>query len=213
MPKNRSDHSNRPATRDHLQKKKPLERLVPIILDDEAINELAAADGRLRAAQATYDQWFAAARDAQLKVIATLPLAEKKAFLDELPDPPGASDRLAAVTAAKEAFETAEEAVREATFTVRFRSIGRKKYEALVDAHPPTDQDNIESMAENGQPAPYNGDTFGPALVAASAVEPEITLEEARGFWDDWNPSEVIDLFTGALICNTFRRSVSLGNG
>lgn len=203
----------RPATLDHLKKKKPLEREVVIVLDDDAILAVGKADDRLREVQSEFDTWLAAQRDMQMRTLQTLPQARREVFLLELPDPPGYSDRFAALEAAKEALSAAEEGVRKASTTIVFRSIGRKAYEALVDSHPPTDEQNALHVKENdGQPAPYNGDTFPPALISASAVSPLIPLEDALQMWDEWNSNELVDLFTSALIVNTARR-MSLGNG
>ena len=77
--------------------------------------------------------------------------------------------------------------------TVRFRSIGSKAYSALVDAH--------QEGKERG--LPFNPETFGPALVAASAVEPVLTPEQVTELWDEWNTGELLALFAAALDANT----------
>lgn len=113
---------------------------------------------------------------------------------------------------AQKNLETAERALKDSEITLVFQSIGRKRYEDLITEHPPTDKQNEESKAETGSDAPYNVDTFPAALISASAVEPELTLEQAQELWDTWNQGEVLEIFYAALEVNTARRS-GLGKG
>lgn len=114
-----------------------------------------------------------------------------------------------------EAFQTAEEAAREAVAasSVRmvFQSIGRKRYDALLHEYPPTDKQNEEHLAQHGVKAPYDIDKFAPALIAASCIEPEMTPEQVEELFDEWNQAEIFDLYTAALEVNTTRRVVDLG--
>lgn len=84
----------------------------------------------------------------------------------------------------------------EVTFT--FKSIGRFRYDELVDEHPPTKEAKKEG-------AEFNADTFPPALVAESCVDPEMTNEDAVDIFasPDWNGAELRRLFFGALEVNT----------
>lgn len=79
-----------------------------------------------------------------------------------------------------------------------FKSVGREAYDDMILEHPPT-----EKQKDDG--ADFNTDTFPPALVAASCVEPEITLKEANTIFasDQWNGAELRELFFGALGVNT----------
>ena len=77
--------------------------------------------------------------------------------------------------------------------TVRFRSIGHRAYDALVVAH--------QEGKDDG--APFNPETFGPALVAASAVEPALSAEQVAVLWDEWNAGDLLALFAAALEANT----------
>lgn len=70
---------------------------------------------------------------------------------------------------------------------VTIRALPRRAYRELLDAHPPT--------AEDGADADWNGETFPPALIAASCLHPELGLEEATELWDEWEPSEAGRLF------------------
>ena len=85
-----------------------------------------------------------------------------------------------------------------ASFT--FRSIGRYRYDELVGLpkHQPTkDQKQKDGLS-------FNPDTFPPALVAESCVEPEMSLEDAQEIFSDpdWNGAELQRLFFGALEVN-----------
>ena len=119
------------------------------------------------------------------------------------------------------ALAVAKEAVLETSVKMTFRSIGRKAYDALLDEHPPTAEQIKEFREENadkdGNPAtkgqpPYNIETFAPALIQASCVEPAMTLEQVNELFDEWNSTELSELWGAAYEVNTQRRVVSLGN-
>lgn len=112
--------------------------------------------------------------------------------------------------------EAAEEALDEVTVYVRLEALG-SRYEDLIGEHTMdddrrTEMAETEGVEEKDLPA-WDPDTFPPALVAASIVEPEIPADE----FDDWyaalNVAEKTALFTTALRINTTRRLVSVGNG
>lgn len=120
------------------------------------------------------------------------------------------------VAALEKELGTLKAAVDEATVRLVFRSIGAKAYDALVDAHPATDEDHDEIRAILGSTAraPYSGETFPPALIAASLAEPELPPEEVAAIWDTWNKEERTLLFNAALSVNSRARKVSdLGKG
>jgi hypothetical protein len=78
-----------------------------------------------------------------------------------------------------------------------FRSIGSKEYDALVTRFPPTPSQKKEG-------ATYNLDNFGPALLAAVCVDPQMSEEEAKELWqsEEWNRGELYNLFREAVdIC------------
>lgn len=112
----------------------------------------------------------------------------------------------ASLPAARDELEAARSAVDEATVTVRLRSMGRLAYERLLDAHPAPPEQIAAAKAKGETPMPYNADTFPPALIAASMVEPELSEADARQLWDEWNGGEASELFMAALTVNTSRR-------
>jgi hypothetical protein len=119
------------------------------------------------------------------------------------------------------ALEEARAKLEETSAVLVFRSIGRKAYDRLVDTYPPTPEQIKEFQEDNpdreGNPGkgkpPYDIDHFAPALVAASCVDPAMTIEEVTELFDEWNAVEVAELWVAALEVNTQRRVVSLGNG
>lgn len=83
------------------------------------------------------------------------------------------------------------------TFT--FQDIGRKKYDDLVTAHPPTDEQKEEWKANGGEGTlAYNVETFPTALIAAASFEPKITVKQADQIFEDWGNGECQLLFGAA---------------
>lgn len=84
----------------------------------------------------------------------------------------GGDDAFKAEAAAQLA--TVREAVAKDAITINLRSIGRRRYDELMRAHPATDEDHEEVRQITGQAtarARYHGETFVPALVAACMAE------------------------------------------
>lgn len=180
----------RPLTYDHLKSaKKPLELRVPVYLDGEPIERLE----KLRAEAEV-------AKTRHLALKGTPAEAEAKAYVDRLE-----VEEAEAVTAVKETT---------ATFVIRKPTPrGRKRYEALVNAHPATDAQAEQAKKDGQEPPPYNDETFYPALLSMSCVEPLLTVEEAAELLDDWTPTEALELIGACLAVNTGRRTVDLGKG
>lgn len=111
-----------------------------------------------------------------------------------------------AVARAKAALDEAKAALDDVTVEMTFRSIGRKAYDALVLEHPPRDEDKEHDYQ-------YNPETFTPALIAASCIEPRMTLDDALDIFDNWNGTEIMELFFAAVEVNTARRTAELGKG
>jgi len=171
----------RPVTFDHLKKKKPVEATVEILLDDEP--SLAVRDARSRLLQAE---------------TALSENSEDEALLAER-------------DAAKSQVDEALALMKAETVTLRFHSIGRKAWEALIDANPPTVEQR-HAAKEEGNEAVWNSDTFPQALIAASCVEPVMSLEQVQELFDEWNTAESGALFNAAYAVNMSRRVPDLGN-
>ena len=81
----------------------------------------------------------------------------------------------------------------------KFKGLGRDRYERLVRAHPPT-QEQRKQAARESSGASWNRDTFPPALIHACLVEPSMTLEQVVELLadDEWNEADAGALFSGA---------------
>ena len=97
------------------------------------------------------------------------------------------------------------------TVEFHFRDIGRKKLDALVLAHPPTDEQKQQWKDEGNQGVlGYNLETFPPALIAATAFDPELSLAQAQQICDEWGGGDIEALFYGALAACKERTSIPL---
>lgn len=196
----------RPQTFDHLRKK-PLEQRVTVYLDDDPIDALADAREQLAAAQAiadaTYDRRLALAR------AASPPVSELMTIEGGLD-----AERAAATADARAGVDAAEQAVRDSAQTFVFRSPGRKAFEDLVAEHPPEEGDHDDARKTTGRPealARWHSDTFTPALLAATCVDPKLTVEEAQAIYDEWTDAEVSALVAAALTVCQGARAVDVG--
>ncbi len=110
----------------------------------------------------------------------------------------------------KKKLEELIERSRDTEITFIFKSLGRIVYDDLVELpeHQPSDEQKKEG-------AQFNPDTFPPALVAAAAVDPEISIEEAVEIFGDseWNGAELQKLFFAALEVNTETGDIPLSKG
>lgn len=190
-------------------KKKPLVRRVEIVTDDEVIEALGAARAELadaeQDAKQVYDRRIALARSAN-------PPAAELLAIDERLD----AEREEKLKPFREAVEAAEAAVRDATETYVFRSKGHRAYQDLLTAkeHVPTEEDHDATRKMTGQAealALWHAETFEPALVALTCIEPSLTVEEATELRDEWNDDEFQQLFNAAYIVSRGRRQVDLG--
>jgi hypothetical protein len=71
------------------------------------------------------------------------------------------------------------------------RALPRSQYRELLEAHPPV---------KDGED--WNADTFCPALIAASSVDPELSLEQATDIWEGWETEEASRLFLASYYLN-----------
>ena len=99
--------------------------------------------------------------------------------------------------------EALEEEAREVTVTFSFRDLGRKRFEDLWKACPPT-----EDQKEKGYE--WDPDEFSPLIIAESSVEPKLTLEEAKELYDTWSTAEAEMLAMTAINANMGVNSIPL---
>jgi len=136
-------------------------------------------------------------------------------------DDKAASERAAAALMALADYEPV---MRKNAIKFVFRSIGRKKFDALLAQHPATDKDRADALGVKEEELAAGNDlseaelqwspqTFPMALIAKSMVEPELTEAEILEWIDDdeWGTSEVMTMFTTALQANTTHQLITLG--
>ena len=111
--------------------------------------------------------------------------------------------------------EELETKAEELSVTFRFRGLGRRANDELMarPEHRPTDEQKAEFKKEGGQgELTFNTETYPPALIAATCIEPEgMTLEKAQRLFDDWTTGDVEGLFTAAMMACRERSSVPFG--
>lgn len=94
--------------------------------------------------------------------------------------------------------------------TITFQAIGRKAYEQLLAKHTP---EPTPEQRKKGETPSEDIDAFGPELLSACAVEPELPLDFAQRIWNEWGNAEVASLYTAALRVNTKTGIERLGEG
>jgi hypothetical protein len=110
--------------------------------------------------------------------------------------------------AARVSVEEARAALTGCTHRITFRNLPAHEFEALVNAHPP----GKDAQAKGDQ---WDIGTFGPALVAACAVDADMTEKE----WidelssDRWSVADRNGIFSAALAANVSPRSVTIPKG
>ncbi|GAA0403098.1 hypothetical protein GCM10009530_63860 [Microbispora corallina] len=85
-----------------------------------------------------------------------------------------------------------EQEMETATVTLLLRGISSKKFSDLLAAHP----------ARKGQDEAFNAETFGVALLAASAATPEMNEEQAGRLVDSITSGQWNDLFNTCWLLN-----------
>lgn len=152
----------------------------------------------------SFDDWKAEATPDRKQVrvcldralLADLEAAEQA--LEEIPAGPGMLSGDAEGEEVKARVEELRAAVRAKSRTMMFESIGRKRWRDLIAQHPPTDEQR-KSMGELGQRLDHNPETFPATAIAASCVEPELTIEDARWLVDQL-PLGVVDRIWAACL-------------
>lgn len=188
--------AHRPATADRLRSRKGLVRRLPVYLDSEILEEYMDAKGE---ADLLASSTSVSARTSD----------EARAAVAE---------RLASAKAALE--ETTEYMVLRRPIVhyvdddgVERTLKGRLAYEWVINQHPATPEQNAESQKEHGQDAPYNADTFAPAIISACLEEPEMTPEEVDELLGEWTLAEAMQIFSAAMeVCNASQVD-TLGKG
>ena len=181
-----------------LATKKPIERLVTIFLDGETVDALQKASED----HAVIELQVARER---LQVITDWSSKGQVGDVQTVLDAFDAdAHKRCAPTAL--AVRDAEDAVRDSSVDIHFRSLGRQAFAELEREHPPTPED--DALLPEGQSAQYHAETWAPALIEASS---ELTAHEVAQIFRDFNQPEINELYIAAIWVNNTRRVAELG--
>lgn len=86
----------------------------------------------------------------------------------------------------------ARQAVRDSETEFRFEALGDKAWSDLVAAHPPKEKGHA-----------FDPETFAPALIAACALDPVMTVDQVKELFDVFNHAQRDALWQGAFDVNT----------
>lgn len=84
------------------------------------------------------------------------------------------------------------------TVDIHIRALPRRAYRQLLDDHPGEGDDDW-------------ADSFRPALIAASCVDPQFTVEQATQLWDEWETAQSGLLFLTCWQLNERTAGTSFG--
>jgi hypothetical protein len=155
-----------------LKGKKPRKGTHTVVLDHEAVETYAIARQRLNAAQTEL-------RKARRLNEPDATMNELQAAVDEAQDEVDA------------ALPDADEGV--GVVTVKIHAMPPLAYAALKALHPPTEDDHAQvrkDLADDKAKAAWNQTDFAPRLLAHCVVDPDITEDDARGFFEAWTRPE-----------------------
>lgn len=123
-------------------------------------------------------------------------LAERDLLRDELAQhdgwEPGDLSAADPRTALREQLSALEERMRANTAEFRFQALGEKAWSDLLAVHP----------AREGKDEQWDSGTFPMALLAASAVEPAMTVADVEQLFDAFNLDQRSNLFHAAYSAN-----------
>lgn len=116
------------------------------------------------------------------------------------------------IAAFEKAVEAAYDHVEATSRTFTFRNIGNTAYQKLLTKHPASDDDHEQVKAEGrGTRALYHAESFAPALVQASCIDPVLDNDDIADIFEGetWNLAEIAQLFQTAYEVQTQRTHVS----
>jgi hypothetical protein len=166
----------------------PERREVKVCFDRRLLSQLDSAERDLTAIEADIDPLDDTEGNRVLGEGVNEPLTEAKARVAEL---------------------TAQ--VRDKTRTLAFEGVGWGKWRELIAANPPAeDQDGIFKRAVQLAYLPhalinigFNAETFVPAAIVASCVEPGLSLDDAKKLLDQSPPGVLDRIWAAVLEVNT----------
>lgn len=182
-------NGRKPATFDRLKSKKGLTRQVPVHLDAEVLEEYEQAKAELDLLSNT-------------AVVERTTEAQQQATRDRFDAAKTALEETTEYVTIRPPRVEVEEEVGDDGDTITRALKGRVAYEYLLNENQASEEANEAHKAEHGSPAPYDADTFPPALVAACSDD-DLTAENWADLFEEWTLNEVMAVFTAALeVCN-----------
>lgn len=120
---------------------------------------------------------------------------------------------------AEAAYTAAHKALVGEAVKFKFKALGRRRYQELLDDNKPTDEQRAEArrlaeaIGEEDGELGWNPDTFPDQLIAKCLIEPELSKEEILNILgdDNWSTAEVLLLFNTAMGANSNVPLVDLG--
>ena len=100
-----------------------------------------------------------------------------------------------AAPAVEEEIAELEDEMADSEMVFVFEGLGHREYVKLLTQHPPSKRDKAANLD-------FNETTFPPALIAASCVEPEMTLEQATTLCDTITDGQFSKLWNVAIAVN-----------
>lgn len=94
--------------------------------------------------------------------------------------------------------DSLREQLKASSLELVFESIGRGRWSDLRGEHPPTD----EQKDELGTDLDHNPKTFPPAALAASCVEPGLSLDQAKWIVDELPDGPYMEIWGACLRAN-----------
>lgn len=149
------------------------------------------------------------------------PVTKKlKVYLEDHPQPDQSEfwpPNSLPTTEQRDAYENAMQEWRdrmdEDSTIIILQGIGRLQYGRILEEHPATPEQVKTAEERKIQPPDYNPETFAPAIIQASLVEPELTLEQVTELFDTWNQGEMMRVFFAAIEVNTGSKVEDFGKG
>jgi hypothetical protein len=179
------------SPRDRLRSaKKPVTEKVLICLDGDVAEEWNAIEAEVTEARDrrdAQDRFGSGADDATVRAL---------------------EDAEARLEALRPAFEESKE-------EFVFRSLGRPRFEALLDEHAPTDEQVQRNRGKGLEPPEFNPDSFPPVICHATCISHEWSIEDWKDLFADeaWNAAELTLLTNAAYTVNLRYRIVQAGKG
>jgi len=120
-------------------------------------------------------------------------------------------DIVEALAAAQREVEAAQQRVDDCFFRVWFVGMREDNFDALVNAHPPTDEQREQARKAGEEEPIWNEDVLPFELLEHCAQESDLTAEQWREEIEGWTRAEKAEILSRVLDCNvrSFRASLS----